>query len=204
VTNIVGRFTLKVTFNGQAGHSGTTAVEGRRDALQGAALFILRAHQFIRENYPQGIFNCGNIVVKPGLYNIIPEQAILTVECRHVSEDILEEMEQAVQVLARQCAQETQLSVGCKRVAFMPAAPMSERCLKAIEHASSELGLNSLRLVSFAGHDAQMLSGFTHAGMIFVPSMGGISHNPREFTRWEDVAAGANVLLQAALELAFS
>ncbi|NWF71082.1 MAG: Zn-dependent hydrolase [Chloroflexi bacterium] len=204
VTHIVGRSTLKITFNGQAGHSGTTEPEKRRDALQGAALFILRAHTLIRDEYADGIFNCGNITVKPGQFNIIPEQAILTVECRHTAAPVLIEMEAALQYLAQKCADEYALSVGVVRTAHMPAAPMSPRCIQAIEQAAARLNLASAPVVSYAGHDAQMLASFCAAGMIFVPSLGGVSHNPREYTRWEDVTAGANVLLHAALELAFA
>jgi hydantoinase/carbamoylase family amidase len=202
VTHIVGRSTLRVTFNGQAGHSGTTALDTRRDAVQGAALFILRAHQFVRENYPDGIFNCGNITVKPGLFNVIPEQAALIVECRHVDEKLLEEMEGAIELLAQRCAGEYQLSAGVTRIVHMPVAQMAEVCLRAIERASEQVGVSCRRLVSYAGHDAQMLGQITPSGMIFVPSLGGISQNPREFTRWEDVVAGANVLLHTALALA--
>jgi hydantoinase/carbamoylase family amidase len=202
VTHIVGRSTLRVTFNGQAGHSGTTALDKRRDAVQGAALFILQAHQFVRDEYPDGIFNCGNVVVKPGLFNVIPEQAVLTVECRHIEEDILAEMEGAIEMLSQRCADEYQLSVGVVRTAHMSAAHMAELCLQAIEDASRLIGTSCKRLASYAGHDAQMLAHFTPSGMIFIPSLGGVSQNPREFSRWEDVVAGANVLLHAALKLA--
>jgi beta-ureidopropionase / N-carbamoyl-L-amino-acid hydrolase len=204
VTNIVGRSTLQVTFLGQAGHSGTTAREQRRDALQGAAYFIMMAHQHVRETYAEGIFNCGNISVKPGAYNIIPEQAILTVECRHVDEAVLAEMEETVAMLARACANDYLLSAHTKRLIHMPAAKMAERCMSAVERSAAYFGLPQMRMVSYAGHDAQIISSVTDAGMIFIPSLGGISRNPREFSRWEDVVMGANVLLRTILDLALN
>jgi hypothetical protein len=86
VSNIVGRTTYEIVFHGQAGHSGTTDMYKRRDALRGAAQFITRAHDAMRARYGDGIFNCGDISVQPGKYNIIPSEARLIVEVRHIGE----------------------------------------------------------------------------------------------------------------------
>ncbi len=202
VTAIVGRSTYHITFFGEAAHAATTSMEKRHDALQGAASFILKAYRLVSEQYAEGVFNCGNIEVSPGAFNITPQQACLTVEMRHPDEAILEEMENTLLKLAHDCAQSPRLRVNAKRVIHRPAAPMDDTVIQTIEQSCQNLDAHYMRLVSYAGHDTQMMSSFTTSGMIFIPSVGGISHNPREFSHWEHVEAGANVLLQTLLDLA--
>lgn len=202
VTGIVGRTTYNITFHGQAGHSGTTDMYQRRDALRGASLFIVRTHDAIRERYGDGIFNCGNVAVKPGAFNIIPSEARLTVECRHVSERLLSEMETAMIGIARECAASYALTVDVQPVIHVPAANMAAGVIQAIEHSAALLDYPTMELFSYAGHAAQILSHHIPSGMIFIPSVDGIGHQPQEFTRWEDVEKGANVLLHSILTLA--
>jgi N-carbamoyl-L-amino-acid hydrolase len=202
VTGIVGRTTYDITFEGEAGHSGTTDMYKRRDALRGAALFIVRTHDMVRERFGDGIFNCGNVCVQPGAFNIIPSEARLTVECRHVSEKLLNDMETAMVSIARECAASYQLTVDIKTKIHVPAATMAAGVIQSIEQSCESLGLEHLNLFSYSGHGAQILSHHIPSGMIFIPSIGGIGHQPNEFTPWEDVERGANVLLQTILNLA--
>jgi N-carbamoyl-L-amino-acid hydrolase len=202
VDDIVGRTTYQITFLGQAGHSGTTPMYRRRDALLGAAEFITRAHKTVRERYGDGVFNCGDIDVKPGAFNIIPSEALVIVECRHIKAQLLAEMEMMTVQIARESAAANALGLDCKRIAHMPAAPMDEGMVSAIEASSTQLGLTTMRLPSLSGHDAQIISRIAPGGMIFIPSVGGISHHADEFSRWDDVLNGANVLLQTLLRVA--
>lgn len=202
VTGIVARSTYLITFHGQSGHSGTTDMYKRRDALRGAALFIVRTHDMIRERYGDGIFNCGNVEVKPGAFNIIPSEARLTVECRHLNEKLMSEMETAILGIARECAASYSLTVDTEKIASMPASTMDAGFIEAIEQSCERLGLSHMRLASYAGHAAQFLGHFTRSGMIFIPSVGGIGHHPAEYTEWDDVVRGANVLLHTILAIA--
>lgn len=202
VQGIVGRTTYNITFHGQAGHSGTTDMYRRRDALRGASLFIVRTHDAVRERYGDGIFNCGDVEVKPGTFNIIPSEARLTVECRHVSERLLSEMETAMISIARECAASYALTVDVQPVIHVPAANMAAGVIQRIEQSCDMLGLPHMELFSYAGHAAQILSQQVPSGMIFIPSVDGIGHQPQEFTHWEDVERGANVLLQTILAMA--
>lgn len=204
VVGIVGRTTYRFTFYGQAAHSGTTDMYRRRDALRGAALFIVRAHDAVREKYGDGVFNCGGVVVKPGAFNIIPSEADLLVECRHVNARLMSEMEMMIVQIARECAATHGLNFNSEQVAHVPAAHMDERIMAAIEQAARQLNLSTLNLTSYAGHDSQILSRITPCGMLFIPSIDGISHNPREFTHWENVIQGANTLLHAVLSYALA
>jgi hydantoinase/carbamoylase family amidase len=203
VTDIVGRTTYEIVFHGQAGHSGTTDMYHRRDALRGAAQFIVRAHEQVRARYGDGVFNCGDIEVKPGKFNVIPSEARLIVECRHANEKLMAEMEMMIVQIAREAAASNGLTVDSKPVAHMPVAPMNTAVLQAIRESCEQLGLSSAPLVSYSGHDAQIISRLTPSAMIFVPSVRGISHRPEEYTHWHDVVNGANVLLQTILRLAF-
>jgi beta-ureidopropionase / N-carbamoyl-L-amino-acid hydrolase len=202
VTGIVGRTTYYLTFYGEASHSGTTALDKRRDALLGAAAFICEAHKLARASYPEGVFNCGSIEVSPGAFNIIPAEARLTIECRHFDHDQLAEMESVLIRLAQEQANEHKLTVNVKRAIHMPAARMDANTVETIETVCQSHDVSFTRLISYAGHDAQIMSNFTSSGMIFIPSQGGISHSPREFTEWHHVVKGANVLLHTILALA--
>ncbi len=202
VTGIVGRTTYRLTFTGQAGHSGTTDMYKRRDALRGAAAFVVRGHDAVRERYGDGIFNVGDIEVEPGAYNIIPSRARLLMECRHIDEKRLGKMETMLLGIARECAASNGLEVEPTHIIHVPAATMAAGLIQTIEQSADALGLSHMRLFSYAGHSAQILSPLIPSAMIFIPSVDGISHNPSEFTEWSDVVNGANVLLQTILNVA--
>lgn len=202
VTGIVGRSSYAVGFFGEAAHSGTTRMSARRDALLGAADFVTRIHQIVRERHPEGVLNCGNITVKPGAFNMIPSEARVHVECRHPDRDELIQMQHTMEEAARDVAMQHQLSIDINLVGGMPTAVMAGQMVLAIEQACRTVGANAIRMTSFAGHDAQIMSNFTPSGLIFIPSVDGLSHSPREFTRWEDVLRGVDVLLETVLLLA--
>ncbi len=201
VSGIVGRTTYQLTFYGEASHSGTTAMKDRHDALLGASDYICASYYLAREHFSEGVYNCGNLEVSPGAFNIIPDKAVLTMECRHADKGRLEDMESALIRLAREKASHHGISVNVQRVQHMPAAVMSVNAVNATERACQHLGLDYLHLISYAGHDAQMFSDFTPTGMIFIPSVNGISHSPREFTEWQHIVDGTNALLHTILDL---
>lgn len=202
VSSIVGRKSYRMQFTGQTGHGGTASMTERRDALQGAALFITRAHALIRDAFPEGVLNCGDLRVKPGALTTIPGEADVIVEARHVSEDILAEMETRLLWLAEECAADCRVSVAVRCTNHIPVAHMDEHVQQAIEEACAVTGVSHVRLSSYASHNAQVMSSFTPSGMLFVPSINGLSHNPDESSRWEDIVTGTNVLLHAILRLA--
>lgn len=203
VSGIVGRTTHLITYLGEAGHSGTTDFTMRRDALRGAAAFISEAHTAIPQVFPGGIFNCGKVDVEPGAFNTIPAKAAMLCEVRHADETVVAEMERYLLEMVGDIATRYQLDWQDKIIQHMPAADMSPRMMNAIETACANLNLpQPPRMVSYAGHDAQMMAGFTPTGMIFIPSVNGISHNPAEFTEWDDIVTGANVLLHTLLTAA--
>jgi len=202
VTGIVARMSYSLTFHGQATHAGTASMRERHDALQGAARFITRAHELVREHYPEGALNCTGLEVRPGTLTTVPGEARLLVEWRHTSQALLDEMERGLLALAQECAAAANVTVETRRLAHIPAAQMSPVVIDAIERACKIVGVTHTRMASYASHNAQVMSAFTPTGMLFIPSLNGISHNPDEFSRWEDVVKGTNVLLHAIIELA--
>lgn len=202
VTSIVGIRSFWLDFEGQAAHAGTTPMDKRDDALWGAASFVLQAKKLVMAQFSPGVVNCGQLVVQPGSFNIVPANVRLSLEFRHGSEDILDEMETALLNLAANIADQHHLALSTEATGNCIAAPMNPQLIQAVEQAATQLELRHTRLLSLAGHDAQTLSPFTPSVLYFVPSVDGISHNPREYTRDEDVINGANVLLHALLILA--
>jgi N-carbamoyl-L-amino-acid hydrolase len=202
VTAIVGIRSYWLFFKGQAGHSGATPMDKRADALWGAADFVTQAREMVITRFPPGVMNCGQITLAPGSFNIIPAEVRLALEFRHGSEKKLDQMEAALLELAGQIAGKHHLSLSSELTEICRAAPMDNSMMEAVEATATRLGLRQTRLLSLAGHDAQTLSPFTPTALIFVPSAGGVSHSPLEYTRDEDVINGANVLLQTLLVLA--
>jgi hydantoinase/carbamoylase family amidase len=202
VTGVVGRTMLHITFRGESTHAATTRRERRRDALHGAADYITRAYDLLAEEFPEGIFNCGDVDVKPGQFNVIPSKAVLRVECRHPDEVTLERMEERLCQLAYECAEEHMLNATCETILHRPAVDMTQSILRTMETVCQEQGYSYQRMISLAGHDAQILSLITPTAMLFVPTVDGLSHTPHEFTHWQHIEAGANVLLQTILRLA--
>jgi len=201
VSKIVGRSTYNFHFYGEATHAATTSREKQRDALQAAARFITEMHTMAREEYPGGVFNCGNVTVQPGAYNVVPEIASLRVELRHYDEKVLAEMDSHVVRLAHEIAKDYRVSVRAEQVLRRNVAEMNPEMQTVIQQTCEEQMRTYMPIISYAGHDAQILSQSFPCAMIFVPSQDGISHSPREFTEWHDIEAGANVMLQTILRL---
>jgi N-carbamoyl-L-amino-acid hydrolase len=201
VTSIVGIRSHWLRFVGQAAHAGTAPMDERRDALWGAAAFVRDAWELVMSRFSPGVVNCGQIHVQPGAFNIVPAEVRLALELRHGTEPLLDEMEDALLGLAEEVARGHHLALETEPAAQCISASMNETIMEAIEKAATELGLRHMRLMSFAGHDTQAMSAITPSGMLFVPSVDGISHSPSEFTRPEDLLNGANTLLHTLLEL---
>jgi N-carbamoyl-L-amino-acid hydrolase len=202
VTSIVGARSFSLVFRGDAGHAGTTPMSARKDAGLAAAAFMLAVEEIVVRDFPGCVATVGEVRFEPGAYNVIPRTARVALEFRSTDSHSLDELEAALLARARSEAGGRRLELEVSPVGRWDPTPLDPGVCDAIEHAAEELGLTSLRLHSGAGHDAQALAGVTPAGMIFVPSRGGLSHDPGELTAWDDCVNGANVLLGTALALA--
>ncbi len=202
VTSIVGINSYTLTFLGRADHAGTTPMDERLDASLGASAFTLAARKLVMREFPDCVVNVGAIEFEPGAFNIVPERASLSLEFRAPDEGTFKHLENSLLALAETEAQKLGLILEAKFLGKHKPAPMDSAVQRAFKQAAEALRLRTISLASFAGHDAQSLATVCPAGMIFIPSVGGSSHSPREFTEWDDCVNGANVLLQATMSIA--
>ncbi|MBI5033497.1 MAG: Zn-dependent hydrolase [Chloroflexi bacterium] len=202
VTAIVGIMAYRLKFIGRADHAGTTSMQDRRDAGQGASAFTLAAREIVLKDFPRCVANVGKMEFAPGGFNIVPASVVVSLEFRAPSDDEIVQLDHALIERAKLEAERFNLGLEIEFLGKHSPTPMSQVAQKAFADACDELGLSHMPLVSGAGHDAQSLAHLCPVGMIFVPSVNGASHSPREFTEWCDCVNGANVLLQAALRMA--
>jgi N-carbamoyl-L-amino-acid hydrolase len=202
VSAIVGISSYLLSFIGRADHAGSTTMEDRLDASLGASAFTLAARDLVMRDFPNCVTNIGHMRFTPGAFNIVPEQLDVSLEFRAPNESDFERLDSALLQLAQAEAKRFGLQLQTDFRGKHSPTPMSDSVQHAFIEACDALGLTHTPLVSGAGHDGQSFAGICPVGMIFVPSVGGASHSPREFTKWEDCVNGANVLLQAVLRLA--
>ena len=204
VTGIIGSSSFRIAFDGDARHAGTTPMDARRDAALGAAAFVLGVRETVTRDFPGCVATVGDIATEPGSFNVVPGKARLRMECRSLDADELTALETALIDRARREASIWGLDVSVERVGRWEPAPTDPGIRSSFVAAATEHGLTTMELPSGAGHDAQALAALTPSGMVFVPSVGGVSHDPTELTRWEDCVNGANVLLGATVARARS
>jgi N-carbamoyl-L-amino-acid hydrolase len=203
VDTIVGIRRRRLTFVGQADHAGTTPMDRRRDAFLTAAEYATKSRDLVRrQGSGQSVTTIGVVQVWPGVPNIVPARATILQEMRDPDAAVLERLARRTLLAARRLATRRGLSVEVEDVVRAEPVRLSPRIQTAIEATAAALGLATRRMPSGAGHDAQILAQVTDAGMLFVPSEGGRSHRPDEWTDWPAIERGANVLLGTLLRLA--
>ena len=199
VENLQGISWQRVTIGGTANHAGTTPMTMRCDAGVAAARTIAFLDQLARST-EGAVATVGTIAFTPNAINVIPSQATLTVDLRNPDEERLQGQEAALIAFLNTLKSEGH-TVEVERLARFEPVKFDEDIVAAIETAAAERQLPCRRMTSGAGHDAQMIARIAPAAMIFVPSRGGISHNPAEHTDESDLVAGANILLDVARKL---
>jgi N-carbamoyl-L-amino-acid hydrolase len=192
---------LEIALDGEANHAGTTPMSYRRDAGYAAARIIAFGRELTREIEGQ-VANAGQVAFEPGNVNVVPRRAVFTMDIRNPDDGRLAEAERRLRAFAGEIAREEKAELSIRDLARFPAVRFDERLVASIEQAARALDLPARRMLSGAGHDAQLMARIAPSAMIFVPSVKGLSHNPQEYTAPDDLIAGANVLLAAALSLA--
>jgi N-carbamoyl-L-amino-acid hydrolase len=192
-----------ISFTGQAAHTGSTPMVGRRNALLGTAEIITTVNQIALDNAPDARGTVGGqFQVSPGSRNIIPGRVDFTVDMRHPDADVLAGMDAALRSACQQTADKIGLELALEQISYTPPVIFDEQCVSAVQSACEQLGYAYRRMTSGAGHDACYVAKVTPTAMIFVPCADGISHNEAESSKPEDLEAGGNVLLHAMLSLA--
>lgn len=203
VEGIVGIRRRRLTFVGQPDHAGTTPMDRRRDAFFTAAEYATKSREaVVRGGAGRAVTTIGVVQVLPGVPNIVPARAALVQEIRDVDPAVLERLARRTLALARRVAKRRGLALEVEELMRAEPVRLSPAVQAAVEEAARALGLGTKRMPSGAGHDAQILAAVTRTGMIFIPSQGGRSHRPDEWSDWEAIERGANVLLGTLLRLA--
>jgi N-carbamoyl-L-amino-acid hydrolase len=202
VTDLQGISWRELVIDGVSNHAGTTPMSMRHDAGYCAARIVTHMRNVARHMGGAQVATVGSIRLLPNLINVIARRAIVSVDLRNTSESRLREAEQALEALIAELQRTEGVRISSRQLARTEPVVFDEGVIEAISAAAVNLGLPVRRMTSGAGHDAQMMARICPTAMIFVPSRGGISHNPQEYTEPRHLEIGATVLLQTMLRLA--
>lgn len=202
VTGIAAPIRGIVRINGQADHSGATAMHYRHDALLGGAELSLAIEQAAIKAKHSTVATVGNLSAKPGVMNVVPGYCELLVDIRGTNTEARDSVLAVLQSEIEKVAEKRGLSIEFQLISKDNPVVLPQEMIEQIENATKSLGYSYEIMPSGAGHDAMHMATLCPTGMIFVPSHLGISHNPLEFTEWKDIEAGINVLQKVVLEQA--
>jgi len=202
VEGVQGISWSEFTLTGQSNHAGTTPMRMRKDAGYVAAEIAVFARKLAKQIGGYQVATVGAMTVAPNLVNVVPNHVVMTVDLRNTDEAKLQQAERDLFAYADSIAVAEGVGLMRRTLARFEPVAFSPRLVERVEAIAKDFALPVMRLPSGAGHDAQIMAAVCPACMIFVPSVGGISHNVEEYTAPADLAAGANILLRLMLELA--
>lgn len=206
VTSIAAPSRFKVIFKGRADHSGTTPMEMRKDALVASAQLIEHIEKVCRKfsSMEKGrvVGTVGAMKVEPGVINAVPGKTELSIDIRSTTAQSKDRVARMVKRHAREIARRR--GIGCEILLIREEnpVPLDKRLLRVTQSICDQKGIDYEIMPSGAGHDAMQMAKITPAGMIFVPSLRGISHNPQEWTDPEDIGLGAQLLMETIVRVA--
>ena len=202
VEGIVGIRWWDVTVEGFANHAGTTPMNERWDAMVSAAEFVLAVNEVARTMPGRQVATVGQIEAKPGAPNVIPGEVVLSLEIRDLDAWKMQQVFERIESAAKSIADRRFTPIRFNEIdVASPPAPTDQQMRRIISAAADDLGMSFKLMPSGAGHDAQDMTHIAPTGLIFVPSVDGISHSPKEFTSPEDMANGASVLLKTVIAI---
>ncbi len=202
VTGVQGISWTEITITGQSNHAGTTPMAMRHDAGYVAAEISVFARGLACDMGAAQVATVGRTVLHPNLVNVVAARATLTVDLRNTDDRALGDAERRLHAFCAEIAGREGVTIESRSLARFAPVDFDSGVIARVEQVANAHGCSTKRMPSGAGHDAQMLARVCPAGMVFVPSVRGISHNPAELTHDADLEAGANVLLQVLLQLA--
>jgi len=201
VEGIVGIVRYRVVVTGQANHAGTTPMPDRHDALIAASQLVLAVREETMREPGRQVGTVGKLAVHPDVPNIIPGQVELVMELRDLSMTKINGIYKRIDARTAEIAASSGTRISIEPTSTHQPALAVPWMREVISKEAAAAGLKTLSMPSGAGHDAQMIARIAPMGMIFVPSVDGVSHSPRELTRWEDTANGCEVLCRAVLAI---
>jgi N-carbamoyl-L-amino-acid hydrolase len=202
VEGIVGIIHWEVTVEGFANHAGTTPMDMRKDALLAASKLVVAANEVVTAVDGRQVGTIGKLSVQPGAYNVVPGKVTMGLEIRDLSYDKIWQLFREIEKRAASIASSSGVKISFRKEPNESRPAMADKALQSLIVRSTEKLKYSHRfLQSGAGHDAQEIAHIAPVAMIFIPSIGGISHSPKEFSTPVDMARGAQVLLETVLLL---
>ena len=202
VTGAQGQRWYEITVTGQEAHAGPTPMRKRRDALVGSARMIDAVNRIGLAHSPHACATVGFMQVSPNSRNTIPGRVFFTVDFRHPEDAVLTQMDRELRAACAEIAGAIGLEADVKEFWYFPPTPFDKTCVASVRKATETLGYPHMDIISGAGHDAVYMARVAPTAMIFVPCVGGISHNEIEDANPEDLTMGCAVLLNAVLERA--
>ena len=204
VEGVQGISWTEYAIKGVSNHAGTTPMRLRRDAGHLAAMIAVEARAIALEMGGDQVATTGQVEFRPNLVNVIPGEALITVDLRNTDNGLLQSAERRMADFVERNARDLGLAVSSRILARFDPVAFDPAMVDLVERTAGALGYSVRRMPSGAGHDAQMFAPNCPTAMVFVPSAGGISHNPAEYTAPGEIRAGAEVLLRVVLEQAMS
>ena len=201
VTGVQGVRWYEATITGRESHAGTTPMPRRADAMAACARLAVEVQEIALAHAPTAVGTVGRIEVEPNSINVIPGVVRMTVDLRHHDDAVLQDMEGRLYAAIETIASAQKVKIVSRKLQDLAAIKFHPDCVAAVRAGAEALGLAHRDIISGAGHDAVHLSTVTPTAMIFVPCKDGLSHNEAESATLADCAAGAQVLLEAALAL---
>ncbi|TYR81667.1 allantoate deiminase [Priestia megaterium] len=203
VSSIVGqkRFTVSVT--GESNHAGTTPMKHRKDALFVSCQLITQLIELSKRYNEHLYVTIGKLNVTPNIANVIPGSVQFSIDVRHHEQEILEEVETTINQLVKKIMQKSDMKIEIDRWMSEKPVRMDNYLSEISKNISSEKNMMYMELVSGAGHDSQVFGQFTPTCLLFVPSQGGISHSPKEYTSGEQLEKGVKLLIDLLYKLAY-
>jgi N-carbamoyl-L-amino-acid hydrolase len=199
VEGIVGMMDWEVTVEGFANHAGSTPMDMRKDALLAASRLVIAVNEVVNSVPGKQVGTVGKMASYPGASNVIPGRVNLSLEIRDLSIKKVEMLFAEIQQRADSIATDSKTAITFQQQFIIKPALATKILQEKINTSAKNLGFSTKFMQSGAIHDSQNMSLISPMAMIFVPSVGGISHSPKEFTKAEDMTNGANVLLQTIL-----
>lgn len=203
VTDIVGQKRYSVTVQGQANHAGTTPMHYRQDALLASSIMVQKVNELARSISSTMVATVGKMEIFPNSSNVVAQEVQFTIDLRHTNVSELERYEREIK--EEFDAISTQQDVKYSMKKYMDGKPvkLDESLLKTIKDVCRKHHISYKEMISGAGHDAQIFAPLVQTALVFVPSIGGISHNPSENTAIEDLETGVKVLIESLKKLAY-
>lgn len=203
VNAIVGQKRYTITLKGEANHAGTTLMEYRKDTVEAASRMIVQAIDKAKAEGNPLVLTFGRVEPKPNTVNVVPGETLFSMDCRHTDASILDRFTKEIENDMKQIASDMGIEITIDNWMDEKPVPMDANIIDTIEAVCKDNDLNYQVMHSGAGHDSQIFAAHVPTGMIFVPSIKGISHNPAEHTEAVDIVQGIEALGETLRRLAY-